>query len=263
MSEKTDHEDQALQGLVKALIASGHDAAVTAHPDLDPAHPLTVDGIVTVDGTDWAVDHCLLSRDDRLPSSLAVGHSKLEEELEAVAKEYDLALVVSFQPQDRALGKALNDAYFRMVVDLARDAASTGEARFSGDGFTSVQIAPNSPVGTVALIGFQTLTGNPSLGAQIQEGIGPALEKKLSKQLKRAKDAGYPVMLLLDQEPRPGSKNGTVWQAAHPNTVLGAVQPVLDRHPGVVDLLWYRPWGGGPVQLLLGAVPSPPPGADA
>lgn len=48
MSGKSDHEDQALQCLVNALVAGGHAAAVTIHPDRDRSHPLTVDALLTV-----------------------------------------------------------------------------------------------------------------------------------------------------------------------------------------------------------------------
>lgn len=163
--------------------------------------------------------------------------------------------MVSFQPQDRALGRATIDAYYRSVIQLSREAAASGQSKFGDDGFTSTQIVPG-PVG-VDLISIANITGNARLDTQIAQGIGGALEKKLTKQLKNAKDAGYPVMLLLDQHPRPGSRNGTVWLTNHGNTVLAAVKPVLDLHAGIVDQLWYRPLSG-PVQLLQdGNIPRP------
>ncbi|WP_395298008.1 hypothetical protein ACF9IK_34580 [Kitasatospora hibisci] len=253
--EKFDHEDEALQDLIAALAAGGRHAALTAHPDRDASHPLTVDGILLVDGVEWAVDHCLLSQDSRLIPAIDSIDEKLRAGLEAVVQEYKCALVVSVQPQDGKLGRARSDAYVQSVIDQARNAAKTGQDQYGDDGFTSTQIIADAPVG-IDLIPFMNITSNARLDSQIAQGIGAALEKKLTKQLKNAKDAGFPVMLLLDQRPRPGARNGTVWQVGHGNTVLAAVQPVLDLHPGVVDLLWYRPLGGGPVELLVGELPS-------
>lgn len=259
MSDKTDHEDQALQALVDTLVARGHVAAITAHPDreLGAGEPgvLTVDGILTVDGTEWAVDHCLVSRDDRLPSAWQTGLKKLRPPLEGIAREAGLALIVAFQLQDPSLLKTVQRAYFDRVVELARAAAKQGKSLRASDGNTAVQVRTDQPAGAVELATVQTLTGDPMLAAQIREGIGPALTKKLTKQLKLAKDAGYPVMLLLDQHPRPGSTNGTVW-SAHSYTVLLAFQPILDAYPGVVDLLWYRTIDDGEVQLLVGDPPE-------
>ncbi|PKV77098.1 hypothetical protein [Streptomyces sp. TLI_146] len=253
MLDKEQHEDKALASLVAALTAQGYAAAVTARPDQIPDHPLTVDAIVTIDGVDWAVEHSLLSREGRLVPATDEGERALQRPLEKIARQYGCALVVSYQPQTREN----SSSYYPAVIELARAAASSGEPCFTSDSFTSVFIAPDSPAGQVALISFQTSTGNPLLSAQICEGIGTALARKFARQLKGAKDAGYPVMLLLDQERRPDSRNGTVWQAAHGSTVLAGIQPVLDRHPGIIDMLWWRPWGGTAVQLLSGTLPPP------
>lgn len=245
---KTDHEDRALDALVAALVAMGHDAAVTAHPDRDPSDQLTVDAIVTVDGTPWAVDHILLSRDDRIPGARATGEKRLQRPLEAIAADAGLAMSISYQPRtgpDAA-------AYYDSVLEMAKAAAVDGDNRHAGDGFTMVQIMHNSPPGMVSLTSFLTMTGNPLVSQQIEEGIGRALDKKLTKQLRRAKDAGYPVMLLLDSAPRPGSHNDTVWMAGHPATVLAAVQPHLDAHPGVVDQVWWIPLNADGAQLIAG-----------
>ncbi|BAJ32531.1 MULTISPECIES: hypothetical protein [Kitasatospora] len=254
--EKFDHEDEALQALVDGLVARGHAVTLAAHPDRDPGHPLTVDGIFLVDSIEWAVDHCLLSQDSRLIPALDEAVTKLTDDLEAVAQEFKCALVVSFQPQDRELGRAAIDAYYESVVELSRQAAAAGDSKFNDDGFTSAQVVPGAA--GVDLITLASITGNARLDSQITQGIGEALKKKLTKQLKKAKDAGFPVMLLLDQHPRPGSRNGTVWQTSHGNTVLAAVKPILDLHPGVVDQLWYRPLVG-PVQLLHETAPKARP----
>ncbi|TJZ99355.1 hypothetical protein [Actinacidiphila oryziradicis] len=248
---KTAHEDRALDALVRTLIGFGHTAAVTAHPDRGTGHLLTVDAIVTLDGTEWAVDHCLLSRDSRIPGARAMGEKHLQEPLEGIAHDAGVALAVSYQPHTGPQAAA----YYDSVLDMAHAAAADRRNRWGSDGFTSVQIMPNTPSGIVGLSVFQTMTGNPLVSQQIEEGIGAALDKKLTRQLRRAKDAGYPVMLLLDQERRPDAGNDTVWMASHPATVRAAVQPHLDRYPGVVDLLWWLPLGTQPAQLIAGELP--------
>ncbi|MFF2192068.1 hypothetical protein [Streptomyces sp. NPDC058157] len=254
-AEKEGHEDGALNALVQALTARGHRAAITATPDRDPDHPLTVESILTVDGIDWVAEHMLLTRDNRLPSATATTTKALQGKLETIAAVHGCALNVCVLPQRR--GEAQERPYFDEVETLARDAAATGAQRFAEDGFTSVQPLCWPP-GMVFLSFWETITGNPSLAEQIREGAGAAVEKKLTKQLKSAKDVGYPVMLILDQHMGPKDKTGTVFSVTQPAaTVLSAVQPYLDKYPGVVDLLWLRPPGTDVLQLLRGELPTP------
>lgn len=248
--EKTDHEDRALAALVRALVDRGHHVQVVGHPDRVAADPLTVDALVEVDGVLWAVDHCLLSRDGRIPGARQVTEKGLQEQLEAVAASTGIALSVSYKPQT----KAEVTSYVAKVVDMARAVAADGVARYD-DGHTSVALLPHAEPGEVALSAFLTMTGDAQLSHQIEEGIGKALDKKLTRQLKNAKDLGYPVMLLLDGSPRPGIANDTIWATAHPETVRAAVQPHLHAHPSIVDLLWWIPWGAETAQLVVGELP--------
>lgn len=48
------------------------------------------------------------------------------------------------------------------------------------------------------------LTGSIFLGSQIEAGLADVLGRKLVGQLRRAKEDGYPVALLLDQVPASG-----------------------------------------------------------
>jgi hypothetical protein len=251
--EKTDHEDRALAALVRALSGTGHQARVASHPDRDNSVSLTVDALVDLDGTQWAVDHCLLSRDDRIPGARQGTEKRLQEPLEAIARQTGVALSVTYQPHagpDTA-------AYCETILDMARAVAVDGQTRYRDDGCTSVAVWPHAPAGEVGLSPFLTMTRDARLSNQIEEGIGPALDRKLAGQLRRAKDAGYPVMLLLDGAPRPGSLNDTIWMTAHPATVRAAVQPHLEAHPGVIDLVWWVPWQADVAQLVAGELPSP------
>ena len=71
MNAKEQHEDSALRALSDELRAQGHQVTVIANPDRGDSHPLTVDAIIEIDGTEWAVDHMLLSRPDNLQPAMA------------------------------------------------------------------------------------------------------------------------------------------------------------------------------------------------
>jgi hypothetical protein len=81
---KYDHEDAALQALCDELIARGSSAEITAYPDRDPQHPLTVDALINISGTEWAVDHCLLSRPPLLPPALKMAKETLQRRLDVI-----------------------------------------------------------------------------------------------------------------------------------------------------------------------------------
>jgi hypothetical protein len=249
--EKEDHEDRALNTLIRTLAGLGHDALIVTHPDRDPSHPLTVDALLNIDGTEWAVDHFLLSRDNRIPGARRSTEKRLRPALETIARAAGIALSISYRPH------AGSDAavYCASVIDLARAAAADGRTRYAGDGCTRTGVWPHAPVGAVGLSPFLTVTGDAKLSHQIDEGVGATLEKKLTGQLRRAKETGYPVMLLLDGTPRPGVANDTIWMTAHPNTVRAAVKPHLDSHPGTVEVVWWVPWQANSAQLVLGSLP--------
>jgi hypothetical protein len=240
VSDKEDHEDSALRALRDELIARGRQAEITAHPDRDPAHPLTVDAIFRIDGTEWAVDHCLLSRPHDLPPAMSEAERKLKSRLDSVAQAHQCGLMVSYLPQARSKHtQADADDYYDAIVKLADHAASSGEFAGGDDGFTTAQPFRSS-VPEVQLAPFTDTTGSPFLGTQIEEGIREPLTKKLTRQLRNAKDQGYPVALLLDQLPRAGGNSKTVWLAS-PAGIAKIVQGIVNKHPGVADQVWLRP----------------------
>lgn len=246
--EKALHEEGALQALVNDLKARGRDAKITGRPDIEGHQVLTTDAILEIDGREWAVDHCLVSREPDLPPAMAQAEKTLLSRLQAVAEAHKCRLTVSYLPQAKS-GRSRQEIedYYNEVIGTAETAAKSGQMSAGSDGFITVQVHPaNAP--EVALIPFTDTTGNPFLGTQLEAGLTRPLTKKLTGQLKNAKDAGWPVALLLDQIPRPGSGNRTIWLASA-YTIAQVVQRLLDQHPGIVDQVWLRPAQKAPIYV--------------
>jgi len=245
MSAKEAHEDEALAALTDELNSRGRKAAIIRSPDRDPSDPLTVDAIIRIDGQDRAVDHCMLSSPPDLPGALAAAEKALQHRLDAVAEQYQCGLNVTYQPQSAARhDKQHIDDYYDDVVRAAERAAQTGSFAGEPDDFMTADPFPSSlPV--AYLISYVDTAGSTGISDQVEAGIRDALEKKLTRQLARAKDCGLPVALLIDQIPRPG-RQGTV-RSASPRLTARAVQESLNAHPGIVDQVWLRPaWTAPP-----------------
>jgi len=245
---KVLHEEGALQALVSELKARGRDARITGRPDIEGHQVLTTDATLEVDGREWAVDHCLVSREPDLPPSMAQAETTLSSRLQAIAEAHKCGLAVSYLPQAKS-GRSRREIedYYNEVTETAEAAAKSGRMSAGGDGFITVQVYPADPPEAV-LIPFTDTTGNPFLGTQLEAGLTAPLTKKLNGQLKNAKDAGWPVALLLDQIPRPGSVNKTIWLASA-YTIAQVVQRLLNQHPGIVDQVWLRPAERAPIYV--------------
>lgn len=237
---KAQHEESALQELVNELKARGRQARITGRPDIDGHPVLTTDAVLEIDGREWAVDHCLVSREPDLPPAMAQADKTLSSRLQPVADAHKCGLAVSYLPQAKSgHTKKEIENYYDEVVRTAETAAKTRQMAVADDGFITAQVYDADPP-EVIVIPFTDTTGNAFLGAQIEAGLAGPLTKKLEGQPKRAKDAGYPVALLLDQIPRPGSGNKTIWLASA-YTIAQVSQRVLNQHPGIVDQVWLRP----------------------
>jgi len=256
MSAKEAHEDEALAALADELSSRGCEAVLVRHPDRDPSDPLTVDAIFRIDGRNWAVDHFLLSSPPDLPGALAAAEQALQPRLDEVAERYQCGLIITYQPQSASRhDKQHIDDYHDEVVRTAERAAETKCFVGEPDGFVTADWFRSSPV--AHLISYADTAGSTGISDQIEAGIRDALEKKLTRQLARAKASGLPVVLLIDQIPRPG-RQGTV-RSASPRLIARAVQQSLNIHPGIVDQVWLRPaWNAPPymsprIHLLIAA----------
>ena len=125
---------------------------------------------------------------------------------------------------------------------MAREAVVSGEMVCDGP-FKSVQAFPSDDPNILFAANADT-TGSPMLGDQVRAGLEKPLLKKLNGQFRKAKDAGFPTALLLDQVPPPGMASDTIWGTG-PTSIAEAVASVLREHsqqnPKVLDQVWLRP----------------------
>jgi hypothetical protein len=228
------NEQVAILGLCAALRLRGTPATILKVPEDDPSDPLTVDALLRLDGQEWAVEHARVAYQSRLvPASDSVRRA-LQGPLEELTKGRGRGLWVSVLPPPPPIGSPEGRAYCERVRSVAEAALDSGEAAFDDDGFTTVQLIDDP---TVAICTF--LAADPRKGSQVEEGIAGAVRKKLSGQLLRAKQAGYKVLLLLDQV-QPASSRQPSRFLASPQTVAAVVRPLLDAQQGVVDEVWLR-----------------------
>jgi hypothetical protein len=239
MNPEEQHKDQAFARLVDELTARGRKATIVRHPDRDKLDAaLTVDAIIQIDGRDWAVDHLLLSRLPDLPPARAEGKRELQPRLDVIAQENGTGLFVSYLPQSMGSHSAQQiQDYYDHVVKVAEEAAKKKSFVGSDDGFTTAAPMAGPPVAN--LVPFSDTETSAWLGDQVEAGIKTTLKSKLTGQLARAKEKGYPVAILIDQIPWPGMQS-TVWIVS-PVCIARVVQGILNSHPGVVDQVWLRP----------------------
>lgn len=243
MNAKSDHEDTALAAFCDELTARGCRVRVTAHPDRYPGHPLSVDALIDIDGEEWAIDHCLLSRPPQLPPAMNAAEAALQTKLDQIAHQHGRVIVASYLPQTGTKGQQWGAAYYDKLIELAEQAAATEGLTSGDDGFATVQAIPSQTPGAV-LVPFTDTTASPFTITQLDAGLREPFLRKLDGQLRRAKEAGYPTALLLDQLPRPGGNSHTVWNAG-PTTVAAVAARILRDHqqqnPNVLDQVWLRP----------------------
>ncbi|OLE28816.1 MAG: hypothetical protein AUG49_01300 [Catenulispora sp. 13_1_20CM_3_70_7] len=243
---KQDHEDAALAALVDELTGRGKSVRITDHPDRSPGNTLTVDALIDIDGTIWAVDHCLVSRPPQLPPAVANAEKLLEPALEALAVKEQCRIVASFAPISGKTGKAQDATFYQDMIAKVTVGIATRKTVYEPNRF-HIEFTEDDP--EVVLMPW-AVDGAAGLSSadQVDEGLRDAVTKKLNGQLSRAKQVGYPTMLLLDQIPRPGTMCSTVWNAG-PTAVAGAIQRIIDDHrhnnPPVLDQVWLRPIGVG------------------
>lgn len=140
---KALHEEGALQALVNELKARGRDARMTGRPDIDGHPALTTDATMEIDGNEWAVDHCLVSREPDLPPAMAQAEKTLSSRLQAIAEAHKCGLAVSYLPQAKS-GHSRQEIedYYNEVTATAEAAAKSEEISVGTDGFITVQVSP-------------------------------------------------------------------------------------------------------------------------
>src|SRR5258706_3036584 len=110
---KALHEETGLNALGDELTGRGRQARITCGPDVDGHPVLYTDAVLEIDGRDWAVDHCLISRPADLPPAMAQAEKTLRARLEVIAERYQRGVYAAYLPQASA-GRAAKDidAYY-------------------------------------------------------------------------------------------------------------------------------------------------------
>lgn len=227
-----DREDEVLSLVCAALSSSSRTAAIETRPDRDPAHPLTVEALLRVreDGYDglWAADVCLASRkfDPRLPAAMKALRQILVPPLNDLTDKVGRCVSVSCRAYVRLPGVSRNEwkrmmqYYVRNVIDRVAVAATRPDQEwYDPEVGIHWQQAEQWPNGQRVMLQFY----DPF----IHEGFrfSRAVPQKLNKQLKRAREQGYPTLLILDQKP-PGYVDWIINSAPDPS-VLGEMLAYL------------------------------------
>ena len=231
---KRQWERKALEGLVEHLRDQNHVARITSWPEDEPADPLSVDARIVIDGQEWAADHQRIVYDPKHPAAEKAARNYLRPRLEELAYRHKVGFNVGFYPPRWGKGDPLPTQAWDRIVAVASEAGASGR-RFEELGLLSVWPMPPS-------WGVQFLVWaaeDASLGSQYEKALRAPLNEKLSGQLRRAKDLGFPVLLLLDQLPEPDSEAWSMWAPEH-GTLALVLSKLLNSALGVVDAVWLR-----------------------
>jgi hypothetical protein len=186
-----------------------------------------------IDGQEWAADHQRIVYDPRHPAAARAARNYLRPRLEELASRHGVGFNVGFYPPRWSRGDPQPTRSWDRIVAVADEVGASGR-RFDELGL-SVWPMPTS-------WGVQFLVWaaeNASLESQYEKALREPLGKKLSGQLRRAKDLGFPVLLLLDQLPEPESEAWSMWTPEH-GTLPLVLSKLLNSAPGVVDAVWLR-----------------------
>jgi hypothetical protein len=230
------YERAALEELALELTRQGRPATVTGWPEDDGprADGLTVDALYEMAGRTWAVEHTRVTFGEKVEPHRQEAERELRAPLTALARDHDRSLLVLVE---RPAGDArARQAYFASVCALA-EAALQDPSGSASSGGSRVLALP--PTGEEQVQILTTMAATANIQDQVRDALVDSLSAKLTKQLARANDLGFPVLLLLDQMEPPGDTTPAQWLAA-PATVEAATAPMFDAHPGVVNELWLR-----------------------
>lgn len=203
-------EDKVLETVCVALSASGRRLEIVDRPDRrPPGDRPPVDALIRVVMADsydcvWAADVCLASKkfDPRIPAATKELQKALTPQITAVARAANRRVTVlcrAYLRPEKVSGREWRilmreyhqNIFDRAVMALMRPNGEWTDAEVSilwrgapeNDNEDLVRMSYNDPF--------------------IHEGFSfsPTVRKKLQGQLRLAREAGYPTMLILDQQP--------------------------------------------------------------
>ncbi|GHF35393.1 hypothetical protein FHX82_007058 [Amycolatopsis bartoniae] len=204
-----DREDECLKLVCAALSNPSRSLAIEDRPDrAGQVRDLTVDALIRVieDGYDaaWAADVCLASRsfDPKLPAAMNQLREILLPPLSDLAARAGHHVSLSCRAYVRLPGVSRNEwrrmlnGYVRNVYDRAVMALVRPDKEWY-DHEVGIYWHPDSSDFDVEPVRLQFYDPFRMEGFRFSR----AVPLKLTKQLKRAHDAGYPTLLILDQKP--------------------------------------------------------------
>ena len=214
--------------------SNGRSACVTSWPEEDRIdRRLTVDAVISVDGVSWAADHERVINDRDLPAAYAKAVGYLTPRLNMISGEHQVGLAIKFDPPRWVRGSKLPKAAWEEIITVAQDVAANRQPHEN----LGLSVWPMPASAGVRLSPLVYPVG--ALGAEYERALREALGKKLRGQLQRAKNLGFPVLLLLDQMPDPACNAWTMF-APEEGMLASAVSKLLSQAPGVVDAVWLR-----------------------
>jgi hypothetical protein len=262
-------EAQLVKAVARWLREQGVPCTVLGWPDRerDPCSAgLTVEAVLAVGADaakmDWAVDVMTVPVPPGVSAGMAEARQHIQPDAAALAGAAHRAITIGIRipagsPADRK-------AYYKHVLELVEEALQTGDEYYdASDPETQVLLSddefigdPSGPLGAVRVHLVPFVGVGADLLAELRVTLAEPLTKKLGNQLKRAKDLGYPTLLVLDQHGHPGLPAGTAWLASD-----GAVRTVVAEysviHPGVLDAAVLACPGDSIVQIFGSGLPGP------
>lgn len=146
-----------------------------------------------------AVDVMNLSWNNRLVPAISGFEERMKRELEAIAVAGDVRLVVMYRPP---VGHAdRGDGYLQQGVEFAKgmvagDDMTLHPLAIDTDAQLSVEVPRADGGPSRSLTG---LTTTADVGDELRATLVAPLRKKLTGQLRRAHDLGYPTLLAVDR----------------------------------------------------------------
>jgi hypothetical protein len=244
---RSDFEQGALDDLADELRRRGASCLDAGAPDRDLAHELTVDAIFEVDHKPWAVEHCRVLYDKDMAAAEKQATAELLPVLEDIGREHRLFLSISLFAPRRSRGVDPRTVY-EAICQRARLAASRRQNDLAGP--PPIFIYEGSVGAELSFFAAE----QPSVDAQLDESVGPTLQKKRERQLRPAKVQGLPVILLLDQAHDVAREAAQVQWLSTLDNLRHLCERCLAPLEEAVDEVWLR----RPDRACLRLIPPDP-----
>jgi len=256
-------EARLVKQVVRWLRTQGIESSIHGWPDRNRGawdERLTVEAVLTLGTTpcqrDWALDVMMVPVPQAVVRSIMTAREQILPQAAALAGQAGVAVTVSVRFVREAKERK---AYYEQVLHLVQAALASGDDYFDESGndpATHVILEPgefiSGPDGPTGAVRVHLMFGTSTTGdllAELGETLAGPLGKKLTNQLQRAKDLGYPTMLALDQVGHEALPGGTAWlPSAH--AVATVVTELCEAHPGVLDAALLATHTGELVQVF-------------